>query len=365
MKVTFLLPDVIQNVPVGGFRVAFEYANRLSERGYAVHIFLGIIPELVSRNAWGRIWKTPIHIAMKHLGFRGGYHPSKWFPLSPKVFFRYAPLHHAFVAPSDIIIATAWHTAERLATFPKEKGKKAYFIQGLDRVAENQDIEREKATWKLPLHKIVISNWLKEYADSIGEEAARVYNGLDFDNFYIETPIETRSPKSLATVYHPVYAKGFPDAIEAIKRVKAIYPETTCTIFGSKPLPADVPNWCEYINSPSREEMRKIYNRATIFVNASWSEGWGLTPCEAAQCGAARCLSDINGHREHAAHQDSALLSPIQDSEAMAKNILSLIEENDLRWRIAKRGAETMNQFRWEKSVAEFEKVLQKIVAGS
>ena len=35
MKISFVLPGV-SRIPVGGFKMAFEYANRLSNRGHEV-----------------------------------------------------------------------------------------------------------------------------------------------------------------------------------------------------------------------------------------------------------------------------------------------------------------------------------------
>ena len=114
-----------------------------------------------------------------------------------------------------------------------------------------------------------------------------------------------------------------------------------------------------YVRKPSQIELRRLYNEAAVFVGPSWSEGWPLPPAEAAQCGAALCLTDIGGHREYAVQEETALLSPAKDPEALSRNILRLIMDSNLRTRVAKAGNEYIRRFTWDRAVTAMENCLK------
>ena len=75
-------------------------------------------------------------------------------------------------------------------------------------------------------------------------------------------------------------------------------------------------------------------------------------------CGAAIACTDNLGYREMAIDHKTALLSPIRDAEALAENIIYLIEHNDERYRIADAGNKYIKQFTWESAYKKFATVL-------
>ena len=84
-----------------------------------------------------------------------------------------------------------------------------------------------------------------------------------------------------------------------------------------------------------------------------------MTPCEAMICGAAVVCTDIGGYRSFATDGVTALMSPARDVVALAKNICRLIEDDQMRIRIARAGHENIKQFSWERSVNTLIEVLQ------
>lgn len=81
-----------------------------------------------------------------------------------------------------------------------------------------------------------------------------------------------------------------------------------------------------------------MYNNAAIYVGSSQVEGWGLTVGEAMQCGCAVVCTDNKGYLEMAKDGVTALVSPVKDPQALAGNIIKLIEDNQLRYKIAQCG---------------------------
>jgi glycosyltransferase involved in cell wall biosynthesis len=280
--------------------------------------------------------------------------------MDPKVKMAWAPsLAPGWAPVSDAAVATAWMTAEWLAGYPPEKGRKYYLIQHLESTFSGADPDRVTATWRLPLKKIVIARWLEEIARGMGEEATYIPNGLNFETFGLDNPIPERDARRLIMLYHSHDWKGSGDGLAAMEAVRREIPGLAVTLFGIPRPPTGIPDWVRYVRNPSQKELRRLYNEAAVFVGPSWKEGWPLPPAEAAQCGAALCLTDIGGHREYAIPDRTALLSPARDPDALSRNILRLVRDPTLRVRIASAGNDYMRRFTWERAVAAMETCLK------
>lgn len=347
MRICFLLPN-FSHVPIGGYKVVYEYANRLQTRGHQVFV---VQSPQVRRDStlMGRIrsWQSFWQHAE---GGADSFRPSSWARLHPGVQLLWRPSFASRWMPdADVVIATAWQTAEWVADYPESKGTKCYFIQHVETWSGGVP-ERVIATWQLPLYKIVIARWLQDYAHHLGQTASYVPNGRDPEEFSVDQPIHARDPKHIGMMIHPAPWKGSQDGLEALNLVHASLDGITVTLFGAEPRPKDVPTWAHYVFNPDRPRLRYLYNQLSIFLGPSWEEGWGLPPMEAALSGAALALTDIGGHREYARDHDTALLSPVKDPQAMARNVLHLIQDDALRHHLASRALTVCQQFNWESS---------------
>src|SRR3982751_1693011 len=85
---------------------------------------------------------------------------------------RYIESHRAVtpadVPDADVIVATWWETAEWVEQMPDGKGAKAYFLQHYE-VHAGQPVARVERTWRSPMHKITISQWLVDLARDFGD----------------------------------------------------------------------------------------------------------------------------------------------------------------------------------------------------
>ena len=270
---------------------------------------------------------------------------ASWFQLDTAVKERLVPsLLSKYIPDADVTFATAWQTAGWLNTYPRSKGKKMYLIQHFeDWYGTKEEVE---ATWKMPLYKIVIARWLKDYASTIGEESYLVNYGLDAHTFDITVPIEKRNPFRLMMLYHHLTWKGSADGLKAVKIVKEQFPQLSLTLFGVTAAPKDLPVWIEYHRKP--KDLKKLYNEASIFLSPSWGEGWALPPAEAMQCGCAVVATDIGGHNDYGINRKDLLLAPVKDPAGLAKVIITLLENDQLRIQIARSGNQTIQKFTWD-----------------
>jgi glycosyltransferase involved in cell wall biosynthesis len=349
MRIAFLLP-CRSPVPVGGFKVVYEYANRLVERGHEVSV---VHPRTLRQPASplerlkASLWVERYRRRPRSL--------APWLPLDPRVELR--PIvcaRPAELGGEDALLATTWPTADPvLEAAGSDNG--FHFIQGY----ELDEAEEATAAWRLPMRKIVISRWLREIAIEVGEgiEATYVPNGLDHDRWGVDIAIDRRPPR-IGALLSP--GKGREEIVVALRMVRARNPAVEASAFGTGPPPKGMPDWIEYSRLPNPAALRALYNSCSIFLQASRSEGWGLPATESMACGCALVTCDNGGSREYAVDGETALVVSGHDAEALADATMRLVDDRDLRLALARRGRERVGGFSWGRSVDEFERALMR-----
>lgn len=345
-SITFVLP-MPARVPIGGYKVVYEYADLLAEK-YNVNIVYSVILPYVKNKYPSIIRFFAAHYILNNKKYC-------WYSFKNKVNFKVVwNIDDNVIPDSDVVIATAWETADPISKLSRSKGAKYYFIQHYETWAgEKILVER---TYLLGLKNIVIARWIEEKIKCLGGTVhAYIPNGINFNAFQLESKIESRNPHTIAMMYHTIEWKGAKDGIEALNLVRNVYKNISVTLFSVVPKSRDIPSWVNYVCNPSLDELVKIYNSNAIFLCPSWSEGFGLPGAEALACGCALVTTDNGGCRDYAIDGETALLSQPRNSEELAKHIICFLKDNEFRIRIAKQGYNLIQKFTWENSLKTFE----------
>lgn len=351
-NITFLMPSV-QLMPSGGYKIVYEYSNRLVQDGYSVSV---VMP------AWNNFWDCNLKYKLK-----GGYNymryhildPPKvsWFSLDQRVSLLVVPsLNEKYIPQSDIIICTGASTAVPLSRYTRINNNcKYYFIQGYETWAVGY--EKLMESYKLDLKKIVIADWLKEKVEEVGETAQIAYNGFDFNYFNLTRPIEKRNKYHIVMPYNKVKLKGCDIGFKALEIVHAKYPQLKVYLYGVHK-PKCLPDYCKFYYKPPREKHNEIYNDSAIFLGPSFSEGFCLTVAEAMQCGCAPVCTNIGGYMVTCKDGQTALLGKVGDAESLASKIFELIDNDELRFQIANNANNFIKQYTWESAYRTFKNIL-------
>ncbi|MCI0337219.1 MAG: glycosyltransferase family 4 protein [Acidobacteria bacterium] len=334
--------------------MVYEYANRLQSRGHSVTVVhprneaaqRGTIQYVKSH-----LWKYKLQLKQRPL--------ISWFDLHPGVRLLLMPdLREHFIPDGDTIIATAYNTAFHVDSYPARKGRKFYLIQSYETWQGPE--ERVRASWSLPLHKVVVSRWLLRLAQSMGE-AERVTHippGLEFSQLKISRPISERQAARVGMLAHPNKIKGTRDGLKALEIARERVPALQAVMFGTSSRDVEIPSWIEYVQLPSPGRLLEIYNSCRIFLHPSWIEGWGLPAAEAMACGCALVAAANEGVHEFARDGQNALLAPIKRPDALAERLTEALVNDDLRVRIAESGHQQIQRFTWDRAVNSLEKLL-------
>ena len=349
--VTFIFPHPVSG-PTGGYKVVYEYANRLAADGHKVNIVYSGSLFWSKKSLYFKLTNCFRYIQM----LVNGYGCRKWFDLDKRVKEHLTfSLNYRHVPKSDIYICTSPYTAMYVKNYPTEN--KYYFIQGYENwgaVTDDKLIE----TYHYPLRKIVISKWLARLMEKTGCYYTFIPNGFDFEYFKNSIPIEQRDKYTVGIMYRPAAVKGFGYGLKALEIVKEKFPQLKVNVFGIEQRPTRLPEWFQYFQMPDKATHNRIYNESSIYIGCSNIEGWGLPIGEAMICGAAVACTNNKGYLEMAKDGETALVSPIKDPQALANNIIRLIKDDELRYRIARNGNLFIQQFTWKKSYKKLKETL-------
>lgn len=331
----------------------YEYANRLSDLGYNVHITYPLKTKYME-------YRLP-YIIRFILSYLEGFRTSKWFDFRPAISMSYANLiNDKYVKDSDIVIATWWTTALDMGVLARNKGRKINLIQGYENWTGHEDELHSSYNMK-DVTNIVVASYLRDIVIKYtSNPTILIPNAIDKERYKIVEPINNRKPQTVCMLYSIQEIKGSAYGLGALTKVKEKYPNLTVELFGICPAPENLPDWITFYRDP--KDLCLIYNRNAIFISNSLTEGMALTPMEAMFCGCAAILTDIEGHAEYGKDNDTALLYTPKDSNQLEDKIISLINNNGRRISLAKRGNDFIQQFSWGVAVDKMDKVIKELI---
>lgn len=388
LKINFILPACSLT---GGPLAILEYANRLIERGHEVSIttpsnlfWRGSHPfgwfdfkGKVYYKKYGKIQrvilKTLVNYVIKFLLKLGGRRAEKMQLFTLVIDFLSSLSTIARIPECDLNIATLWTTS--YAAYLSNKGKPVYFMQHYEEVFyDNEPVNILKRfavrmSYALPVYKVANSSWLqKQIEEKFGQHVPFSNNALDVKDF---NPAEKQSEKDgiirVITYSRPESWKGFQDAAAAMKIIFEKYKgRIEWNVFGA--LYKNIPPENElapykYHKGLPFKELAALYASSDIALCPSWYESFPLPPLEAMASGTATVTTSY-GTEDYAFHEQNALVVKPRDIAAMTEAIERLINDSELRKKLALEGRITAERFNWDSAVEKREKILLDIYEG-
>jgi len=357
MRITFLLSVASLS---GGVRVVATYARLLQQRGHTVAIVSIPARKPTLRERLRRLFRTggwygPVPPTGSHVDGSGVDH---------RILDHHRPIVEADVPDADVIVATWWETAEWMSGFSDRKGAKVYFLQGYE-VYDWLPSDRVRATWRLPMHKIVVAKWLADIAEKeYGQtDVSLVPNSVDHDEFDAP-PRGKQSVPTVGLMYSHLALKGCDIAIEAYRLAREQLPQLKMRAFGTPAISSSLPlpSSAEYVRQPSRETLRQIYAGCDAWLFASRHEGFGLPILEAMAC-RTPVIGTPAGAAPDLLADGGGVLPDGYDPQAMAEAIVSVCSMDEPSWRrMSDEAHQAARRCSWEDMTDLFEAALRKAV---
>ena len=344
MKISFMVNQYARIS--GGNRLLFEYANRLKKEGQEVRWFV-----LAKDIKWYRLDKRIMAcvqgvtiIPPEVIDWVDNTIPIEILPAN----------HPKYIPDADILVSTAWQTAEFVAKLSAVKGVPFYFILHYESLWARYK-SRAVKTYDLPMKKLVISSWLKGMLkEKHGQTADVIVTPVNQDMFFCEEK-KWNSTRRICMLHHDYNWKGYEDGIKAVKEVIAQGYDLELVVFGEKlkdpqPLFDSAGFDFEYHYRPTRERLRKIYCSCDIFLCPSWYEGLGMPAMEAMACRCSLVTTDTGGCLDYAIDEQTALVSAPRDVTGLSRNLIRLLEDEALLKSLSEDGYRKINEFNWEEN---------------
>jgi glycosyltransferase involved in cell wall biosynthesis len=359
MRITFILPFAGLS---GGVRVVACYAERLRQRGHDV-LVVSVPPN-----------RRRVRDQVKHLLRGRGWLKKPVLPshmerakVEHRVIDRVRPIEDRDVPDADVVIATWWETADWINAMSRAKGAKVYFLQQFEANFGFPE-ERVAATWKLPLLKIVSSQWLADMAhERFGQYVLDVVpNGVDLELFH-SPPRGKQTVPTVGMMYATNAVKGCDLSLRALHKVKATFPDLKLLAFGEQEqIPTlRLPDWANYTFHPRQEGLRDLYASCDVWLCGSRSEGFHLPPHEAMACRTPVVSTRVGGPMDMIEEGVNGYLVDVEDWSGLADRLGRVLSQSEAQWRAMSQAAlETARRFNWDAATERFERALELAVAG-
>ncbi len=357
MRITFVLETASL---AGGVRVVATYAERLMRRGHEVCV--------VSQPVRPTPWRDQLRALLRRREWTPyvKYLPSYLddSPIEHRKMPMRRPVTDADVPDADVIVATWWETAEWVARLSPTKGAKAYFLQHFE--TWGGPPERVEATWRLPMHKIVISKWLRELAESrFGDpDVSHVPNSVDTELFFAPPRGKQPTP-TVGMMFAAVPFKGANDAFAALEVVRRRHPDLKLVMFGKEtPTPqVTPPPWAKIEKTPPQKRLRELYAQCDVWLCASHAEGFHLPPLEAMACRCPVVSTRVGGPQDIVVGGANGFLVDVGDVGALADRVERVLGMDAPQWRAMSDAAlATATGFTWDDATDGFEAALRRAV---
>jgi len=352
MKINIVFP---YNTWGGAFRSTYELTNRMIDRGEDVEIYVPFFPYLEGETLFSWNGITLFLRGLIRSIVRRNNVP--WFDLNTKL--NLVPfIKDNYIRDADAIIANHWPTAFSVYELSESKGKKFYFIR--DTEPWSSAYKTELQAFRLPLMKIVTLTWIKDFLKKEVDEdvVGIVPNGINSKDFEVKNK-EYRNPPTISMIYSTHPAKGIPDGLSVLEKIKKQYSKVKIVLFGfTKPPKLNFE--AEFHHRPFKEALRDIYAKTDIFLCSSLQEGYHNPPREAMLAECAVVATNVGSIPECTIPGETALVIEPGDIKGMVNAIKDLIENPKKMRELGQRSKEYMLQFSWDNSTSKLLKILNQ-----
>lgn len=341
MKIVFILPGSGSS---GGNRCTVVVANRLIKKGHEVRLLV-YKPKIFLRPALRSIW------------IKARYpRTNDWLPLFVGRIDTFRDLTKCGFERGEVILAVGLWSCKEIRKLTGDSIKKVHYIHG----EIPWDVKLMNEAWGENVTKIAVASFLEQRVKDIcGQDVfAVIPNGIDTTEYYPAVTEDQRN--GIGTIFERAMHKDPETILRLLSKLRTVFPAIPQRLFGSSRRSKEISRSI-YVRLPSIDEARDIYSRSLVWVLASCSEGFPAPILEAMACGCAVVATDCGGPRDIIKDGENGFLAEVGNVDGIVAKVKLLLDNDELRWQIVKRGKETVQKFSWEASIAKLERALQKV----
>lgn len=229
----------------------------------------------------------------------------------------------------------------------------------------------------------VVSSAMKKKVMEMGIEACKIdviSMGVDLQNLFTPKIQAQRSDHELLFVGRLVEKKGVRTLLEALPQVIAHHSEARLTVAGSGPMEEELKDLAaklgltdkvNFLGMVAQSDLPGLYSRAALAVfpfivaKSGDQEGFGLVQVEAMGCECPVITGDLPAIHDIITHEETGLIFPSGNTQALADVINRLLKNRDLRFRLAQEARrQVVKKYDWQGIAKKYMSVYEKLMAG-
>lgn len=254
------------------------------------------------------------------------------------------------------VIVTSRHNDDNFRRHPMIKGLQRWLWRGYTAGIAISDSIRQftSEVENAPADKLKVIHYGMEYQPQSRAEQATARHNLRQELGLAEDTL------ILGMACRLIEQKGIGYALTAFAKLHFDYPDAHLVIAGEGDLRADLEKKVEKYNLQGRvhflgwrEEMPQILAAYDIFLMPSLWEGFGLVLIEAMSKGVPVVASRVSAIPEVVSEEETGLLVPPRDAEALARALRRLLDDRALRLHMGMLAEDRVAQFFTAERMAE------------
>lgn len=223
------------------------------------------------------------------------------------------------------------------------------------------EAEDHLATWKTAVPSIrmadqivVPSGYLVDVFARFGLRARAINNIVELDRFTFRERSPLRPIFLTSRLLEPLY--NVPCVLRAFAIIQQNYPEARLTVAADGFLRAELEQLardlklrnCEFIGFVSFDDMPALYDAADIYLSATSIDNMPSSITESMACGLNVVTTDGGGAIPYImTHEVTGLIVNSDDHEALAREALRLLDDNDFALQLAHNAHQASKKFTW------------------
>jgi glycosyltransferase involved in cell wall biosynthesis len=201
---------------------------------------------------------------------------------------------------------------------------------------------------------VVPTGFLVDVFREFALDAEAVPNVIDLSQFSFRQREPLRPHLVCTRGFHPYYSVDV--VVLAFAEVVKKYPDAQLDLVGGGEQEGEIRALVSelklagvnFAGVVGREEISRHYDRADIFINGSCLDNMPVSVLEAFASGTPVVTTEPEGMRYLVEDGRTGLLSPVGDAEALARNVVRLLEDPELANRLAMNAFEQSKRYDWK-----------------
>jgi glycosyltransferase involved in cell wall biosynthesis len=200
---------------------------------------------------------------------------------------------------------------------------------------------------------VVPSGFLVEVFREFGLDAHVIPNIVDLSQFSYRVRRPFRPHLVCTRGFHPYYCVDV--VVRAFAAVQKIYPEARLDLVGQGPVESQIRDLVRemtlsnvnFAGVAAYRDMGRCYDQADVFINASRLDNMPVSILEAFASGTPVVSTEPEGMAYVVEHGRTGLLSAPGDAQALAENVIRLLQNGELAERLAANAREQIQTYSW------------------